>query len=100
MTTRPATTKRPKDTVCQAEKTTVLGLVVASDTESADSPCLCVLEEKTFSRTVYVDKDKFVNAGEIVRFYGRNICQSLPAHHSLAGCDMTSHLLMWGRLSQ
>ena len=43
------------------------------------------------------DKNKYADMGVICHFLGSDICEYLPALHTLTGCDTTSNLFNVGK---
>ncbi len=68
-------------------------VVVAKDT---DVLVLLVWAYEKYSVThqwfMKYERDSFADVGKICRFIGRQLCLSLPAFHSISGCDTTSYM--------
>lgn len=74
-------------------------VVVATDTD------IFVLLVYAFSKVapaekwyMKIDKDSYVDIGDVCRTYGKEVCDVMPAYHSLTGCDTTSYPFKVGKV--
>eukprot|EP00794_Sanderia_malayensis_P001365 gene1365-biopygen1116 len=71
-----------QDVVVVAKDTDVLVLLVWAYEK-------CAVTHQWFMK---YERDSFADVGKICRFIGRQLCLSLPAFHSISGCDTTSYM--------
>ena len=74
-------------------------VVVATDTD------IFVLLVYAFSKVAHVekwymkiDKESYVDIGDVCRTYGKEGCDVMPAYHSMTGCDTTSYPYKVGKV--
>jgi hypothetical protein len=74
-------------------------VVVAADTD------IFVLLVYAFSKVdpaekwyMKIDKERYVDIGDVCKAYGKEVCDVLPAYHSVTGCDTTSYPYKVGKV--
>lgn len=45
-----------------------------------------------------IDRERYVDIGAVCKAYGKEVCDVLPAYHSLTGCDTTSYPYKVGKV--
>ena len=45
-----------------------------------------------------IDKERYVDISDVCRTYGKEVCDVMPAYHSMTGCDTTSYPYKVGKV--